>query len=552
MGSEPLDCTGLSGALREICDRLAKTEGVVADSLAAADARVVYAEENLVNFFLIWGSSLVLFMHAGFAMLSAGAVRTKNAKNILISITMDLTVCAIAWYLCGFAFAFGNDQGGFIGSSFWVGIDVGSTATGVSSFYFWLFQYCFAATSATIVSGAVAERARFDAYLLYSFYISFWVYPVVVHWVWGGGFLTLGNWSGKSLMQSGVVDFAGCGPVHMVGGLAGAIASKIMGPRIGRFDPESGKPLPIPGHSSPLATLGVFILWVGWIGFNCGSIINLAAPGAGPVAARAGVTTILSSATGALSAMFFAHYLTKEGDYDLGMALNGALAGLVSVTGCAAYVEMWAAVAIGFIGGIIYVSSSRFTLHTLKIDDPLDATPVHFFCGMWGLVAGAFFTNPNLLRFAFPSDDRVLGYPIQIPSGVFYGGNTYVTIVNGTETPGGDINGALVANAVVEIVCVIAWVTVFTTPFFLLLHKVGILRVPSDIEEMGLDVSHHGGEAYPGLFHAYGFDNDGNLKKPASAPAAVPAPAVATAAPPAAAPTTAVPPAAASGDIEKQ
>ena len=254
------------------------------------------SQVDVENFFLIWASSLVLFMHAGFAMLSAGAVRAKNAKNILLSTVMDLTVCALSWYVCGFAFAFGNDQGLFIGSSFWVGIGVGSTPDGTGSFYFWLFEYCFAATSATIVAGAIAERARFETYMVITFWMSFWVYPVIVHWIWGGGFLTLGSYT--SVMQSGVVDFAGCGPVHMIGGLAGAIAAKIMGPRIGRFDPETGQALPMPGHSSALATLGVFILWIGWFGFNPGSIINIQ-NGNGVMASRAAVTTILASSSAA-------------------------------------------------------------------------------------------------------------------------------------------------------------------------------------------------------------------------------------------------------------
>ncbi|KAH9260678.1 hypothetical protein BASA81_001145 [Batrachochytrium salamandrivorans] len=466
---------------------------------------------DMDNFFIVWASALVLFMHAGFAMLSAGALRSKNNRNILLSIIMDLCACALAWYLIGFAFAFGDDRGGFIGATNWVGIDVGSEPTGVLSFNFWLFEFCFAATAATIVSGAVAERCRFETYLLTSFYMSAWVYVVVVHWVWGGGFLTLGNHNGQSLMQSGVVDFAGCGPVHMVGGVAGAIGSKIMGPRMGRFDPSSGKPMPIPGHSSPLATLGVFVLWVGWMGFNCGSVLNLSG-GGGVVAARAGVNTILSSAMGALSSMFYGYFSSHDRDFDLGMSLNGALAGLVSVTGCCAYIEMWAAVCVGVVGGILYVSSSRFTLHVLKIDDPLDATPVHLFCGMWGIVAGAFFANPRLLAPHFvPTEANPI---MQVPSGVFYGGNTYVTKnLNGSETPGGDILGALVANAVVEIVCVVAWVGVFTIPFFSFFQYMGLLRVEADIEAMGLDASHHGGNAYPELFHAYEYNRAEELEK---------------------------------------
>lgn len=424
---------------------------------------------------------------------------------------MDICACALAWYLIGFAFAYGNDNGGFIGSSHWVGIEVGSKPTGKLSFNFWLFQFCFAATAATIVSGAVAERCRFETYLLTSFYMSAWIYTVVVHWVWGGGFLSLGNPLGQSLMQSGVVDFAGCGPVHMVGGVAGAIGSKIMGPRMGRFDADTGKPAPIPGHSSPLATLGVFVLWVGWMGFNCGSVLNLS-HGGGVVAARAGVNTILSSSMGALSSMVYGYLSSNDVDFDLGMSLNGALAGLVSITACCAYVEMWAAVCIGLIGGALYVASSRFTLHVLKIDDPLDATPVHMFCGMWGIVAGAFFSNPVLLAHVFHPTAEMPS--IEVPSGVFYGGNTYITKhLDGTSTPGGTIKGALVANAVVEILCILAWVAVFTTPFFAFFQYMGVLRVDAEIEAMGLDASHHGGNAYPELFHAYEYNRAEQLEK---------------------------------------
>jgi ammonia channel protein AmtB len=201
-------------------------------------------QSDINNFFILWAGSLVrfpqndvsitylnkvIFMHAGFAMLSAGAVRSKNTRNILLSISMDICVCAIGWYLVGFAFAFGQDKGGFIGTTYWVGIDVGSTPTGGTSFYFWFFQFAFAATAATIVSGAISERARFDTYLCTSAYMSVWCYPLVAHWVWGGGFLTLGNPTGHSIMSSGVVDFAGCGPVHMVGGVAGMMAAIFIG-----------------------------------------------------------------------------------------------------------------------------------------------------------------------------------------------------------------------------------------------------------------------------------------------------------------------------------
>ncbi|KAH9254601.1 hypothetical protein BASA81_007358 [Batrachochytrium salamandrivorans] len=461
---------------------------------ATADANgLIEAQQESTNhFFLIWGSSLVFMMHLGFAMLSAGAIRGKNNKNILLSIVMDLCCCAIGWFLLGYGFALGEDAGLFIGTTGFVGFDVGDMS-------FWLFQYCFAATSATIVSGAIAERAKFETYLATSTYMSIWVYPIVVHWVWGGGYLTLGK--STSIMSTGVIDFAGCGPVHMVGGVAGAVAAKIMGPRVGRFDPVTGKAVPIPGHSSPLATLGTFILWVGWFGFNCASALTLA-DGGGAVAARAGVTTILCSSAAALSSMFLSYLLSGRKEFDLTACLNGALGGLVSITGCCAFVEMWAAICIGLIGGIVYVLASRFTLHVLKIDDPLDATPVHLFCGMWGILAGAFFANPLLLEGLFNPDCEDVTCSAQVPSGVFYGGNTYMTkFGDGTSVMGGTMQGQLVATAFVEIGVVLAWVGGMTLPWFLFWNHLGLLRVDSDVELSGIDASSHGGSAYPENFY---------------------------------------------------
>jgi Amt family ammonium transporter len=279
----------------------------------------------------------------------------------------------------------------------------------------------------------------------------------------------------------------------VVGGALGAIASKIMGPRIGRFDPETNEPFDIPGHSSPLATLGVFILWTGWLGFNPGSVINITG-GNGSTASRAAVMTILSSASSALSALFLSHRLDSAREFDINIALNGALAGLVSVTASCAFIEMWAALAIGVMGGCVFLWARWFTLYKLRIDDPLDATAVHLFCGIYGVIAGAFFANPQLILPYFrPPSSGVA----EVPAGVFYGGNTFATLYpNGTIVPGGSTKGALVANAVVELTCILTWVTVCMAPLLYFFNRMEILRVAPDIELVGLDISHHGGQAY--------------------------------------------------------
>jgi Amt family ammonium transporter len=328
----------------------------------------------------------------------------------------------------------------------------------------------------------VAERATFEAYLTYSFFLSIWVYPVVVHWVWGGGWLTFGQ--PTSLLGVGAFDFAGDGPVHMVGGVAGAIGSKIIGPRIGRFDSD-GNPVDIPGHSSPLAFLGVFILWVGWFGFNSGSA--LAIVGNGLTAERAAVNTMLSSATGGLGSLFFSTLVKPGREWDINAALNGVLAGLVAITGCCPVVETWAALIIGLTGGIFYIGASAFTLKVLRIDDPLDATPVHAGLGMYGLIMGGFFASKQFMaeyRGEPESDDF---------AGVFYGGN-----------------GKLLACQIVEIVVIMAWVAAFIGPYFYFLKVMGWFRISTEAEEIGLDASSHGGAAYPELYEEA---RAGNMRK---------------------------------------
>jgi len=304
--------------------------------------------------------------------------------------------------------------------------------------------------------------------------LSIWVYPVVVHWIWGGGFLTAGP---DGLLGVGAIDFAGDGPVHMVGGVAGAIGAKLIGPRIGRYNAD-GELVEIPGHSSPLAFLGVFILWVGWFGFNAGSALSIV--GNGQVAERAVVNTMLSSAAGGLGGLFFRTAVWPGREWDITAALNGVLAGLVGITASCHVVETWGALIIGLCAGIFYILASRFTIRVMGVDDPLDATPVHMFCGGLGLLMTAFFANPD---FVLEWNDGYAESDRKTYSGIFYGGN-----------------GKLLAAQIVEILVVLCWVAAFITPYFGFLKYMGWLRVSPDQEESGLDDSHHGGSAYPEIY----------------------------------------------------
>ena len=327
------------------------------------------------------------------------------------------------------------------------------------------------------MSGAVAERARFEAYLMYAFFLTSWVYPNVVHWVWHAeGWLSATKEPiNDRLNDVGMIDFAGCGVVHMVGGLAGLAGAAVVGPRIGRFDPD-GRVRNISGHSAPLALLGVFILWFGWYGFNPGSAGGLTGGGY-LVAANCAVTTTLSAAGGCVTTLvilLIKNYMaTGHLVWDVIGAGNGALAGLVGITASCSVVEPWAAIVIGIIAGIVYVASSNFVVYVLRVDDPLDAIAVHAFCGMWGLLAVGVFADQDLMRDA--------GYVMPSNAGGF--------VMSG--------DGKLLVAAITGIVVITAWVLGHMIPFFIVMHLLGLLRVSSAEEHEGLDVSHHGGAAYP-------------------------------------------------------
>ena len=432
--------------------------------------------EGLNTFFLLFAGAAVFLMQSGFAMLCAGSVRQKNVKNIMLKNLLDACGGAIGFYTIGYAFAYGDQDPGnaFIGTSnFFLRNEDGSGYSYISFF----FQFAFAATAATIVAGTVAERCKMAAYLCYSVFLTGFVYPVVVHSIWSGnGFLTA--FTDEPFRGVGNVDFAGSGVVHMTGGATALVAAIVLGPRKGRFYDEDGNPLEtpaeFPAHSVALQILGTFVLWFGWYGFNPGSALVIDNSASAATAALCAVTTTLSAACGCATAMFFDSFMdarqTGEVSYDLTMAMNGALGGLVGITAGCSVVKPWAACVIGVISGLVYYGFSKFLIK-MKVDDAVDAIPVHFANGMWGVLAVGLFAERDLMGIA--------GYTT-VHAGWFYNGS--------------DANLLLVQF--VAVLWIIGWVFAVMTPFFLMLNALGMFRVDPLEEEVGLDISHHRGAAY--------------------------------------------------------
>jgi Amt family ammonium transporter len=418
----------------------------VEEPLAAESVQAV-----LDNIWILIAAVLVIFMQAGFALVEAGLTRAKSVANIMMKNLMDFVVGVLVFAAVGFAFAFGSGND-FIGTSGWF-LDPSEFSEGwgnLSLPTFFIFQVAFAATAATIVSGAMAERTKFKAYFIYSAVISAIVYPIVVHWVWGGGWL--------ANLDTPYHDFAGSGVVHMTGGVAALVGAAILGPRIGKYGAD-GKPRAIPGHSIPFAIIGCFILLIGWFGFNPGS--ELAADEfVGPIA----VTTLLAGVAGALVATLITWF--KDGKPDVAMAGNGLLAGLVGITaGCAA-VNNWGAVIIGAIAGAIVVGSVLF-FDRVRIDDPVGAVSVHGICGAWGVIAVGLFATED-------SDFW--------KQGLFFGGGTDQLV-----------------SQIIGVVSIAAFVAVAMAIVFFAIKAIVGLRVSPQEELEGLDVHEHG---YPG----YGID----------------------------------------------
>ncbi len=412
------------------------------------------AKFNADTLWVLVAAFLVFFMQAGFAMVESGFTRAKNAVNILMKNLMDFSMGSIAYWAIGFAIMFGAGNA-FMGTSGWFvpseALEAGA-ATNTSIFSAlewssvpthaaWLFQLVFAATAATIVSGAMAERTQFKSYLIYSVFITGIIYPIVGHWVWGGGWLS----------DLGMSDFAGSTVVHSTGGWLALTGAIVLGPRLGKYDSE-GKPRPIAGHNLPLAALGVFILWLGWFGFNPGSQM---AADAAPLASIA-VTTNIAAAAGAITAMITAWFFL--GKPDAGMSLNGALAGLVTITAGCASVSPTSAAIMGALGGIVVVLSVLL-LENLRIDDPVGAISVHGTCGALGTLLLGFFDSS---------------------SGVFAGGGF-----------------TLLWAQFVGVVAVLVWCLVTGFILFYAIKAATGLRVTQEEEQAGLDYEEHGASAYP-------------------------------------------------------
>jgi ammonium transporter, Amt family len=346
----------------------------------ADDAAPLTADTVQTNLNFVWtcvAAFLVFLMQAGFAMVEAGFTRAKNACNIMMKNLMDFSVGALAFWAFGFGLMFGASNGYFGHSDFFFSGATGDDAPW--NYAFWMFQVVFAATAATIISGAVAERTKFSAYMVYSAFVSALIYPIFGGWAWG----SLYHGSGW-LEGLGFIDFAGSTVVHSVGGWLALAGAVVVGPRMGKFD-KNGKVKPIPGHNIPIAALGVFLLWFGWYGFNPGSTTT----GDSSIAIIA-VTTTMAAAAGAVAAMLLTWM--KYGKADIGMTLNGALAGLVGITAGCANVSVPSSVLIGLVAGILVVFSVLF-FDKIRVDDPVGAVSVHGVCGAWGTLAAGLFDS---------------------------------------------------------------------------------------------------------------------------------------------------------------
>ncbi len=396
--------------------------------------------------FSIWfliGAALVFWMQAGFAMVESGFTRAKNAGNIIMKNLMDFCIGTVVFILIGFGLMMGEDLVGLIGKP---GFDI-FTAYADFDFSSFVFNLVFCATTATIVSGAMAERTKFISYCVYSAVISAVIYPIEAHWIWGGGWLS----------QLGFHDFAGSCAIHMVGGTSALIGAKLLGPRIGKFKRnEAGKVIKInafPAHNIPLAALGVFILWLGWYGFNGAAATSVEQMGS------IFLTTTVAPAIATVVCMIFTWL--KYGKPDVSMCLNASLAGLVAITAPCDVTDCLGAVVIGAVSGVLVVFGVWLLDHKLHIDDPVGAVAVHCLNGMWGTIAVGLFATPSA--------------PGSALTGLFYGGGF-----------------TLLGKQLLGMVSVLAWTAVTITLAFLLIKKAFGLRVSPEEEIRGLDQPEHG------------------------------------------------------------
>ena len=401
--------------------------------------------------FLI-GAALVFWMQAGFAMVEAGFTRAKNTGNIIMKNLMDFCIGTCTFILIGFSLLLGEDMVGLIGKP---GFDIFTSYADFDWSNF-VFNLVFCATTATIVSGAMAERTKFLSYCIYSGVISALIYPIEAHWIWGGGWLA----------QMGFHDFAGSCAIHMVGGISALIGAKILGPRIGKFTKDkSGKITKVnafPGHNLAIGALGVFILWLGWYGFNGAAATSVEQLGS------IFVTTTIAPAIATVTCMIFTW--VRYGKPDVSMCLNASLAGLVAITAPCDVTDAFGAIIIGIVAGLLVVFGVWFLDYVLRVDDPVGAVAVHCLNGIWGTISVGLFATTSA-----PGNDDLVG--------LFYGGGF-----------------TLLGKQLIGFAAVAAWTVVTITITFLVIRAVVGLRVTEEEEIVGLDAMEHGlASAYSGF-----------------------------------------------------
>ncbi len=403
---------------------------------------------GLDTMWVLVAAFLVFFMQAGFGMVEAGFIRAKNTSNILTKNFLDFCMASVGFFLVGYALMFGEGNL-FVGLTgfFMRGAE---SAADVPLPAFWLFQAAFCGAAATIVAGGMAERMKFPAYLVYSMIISAVIYPIIGHWIWGGGWLA----------QNNFMDFAGSAVVHTTGGVAALVGTMILGPRMGKYR-KDGSANVLGAHNIPIAALGVFILWFGWFGFNPGSTLGV---GDGSLIAIVAMNTNLAAAAGAIAAMVTVWIIV--GKPDLAMIMNGALAGLVAITAPCAFVGPWSSLLIGAVGGVLVVLAT-FGLDKIKIDDPVGAFPVHGVNGIWGTVSIGLFGR------------KAMGLA---GNGLFIDGSF------------GQLGIQLLGAFSVAIFTFVTMGIVF-----MIIKKTMGLRVSEEEEMRGLDIGEHGIDSYNGF-----------------------------------------------------
>lgn len=425
-------------------------------------------QESQSMIFAVWfliGAALVFWMQAGFAMVETGFTRAKNTGNIIMKNLMDFCIGTVMFILIGFGLLLGEDLFGFIGKP---GFDI-FTAYADFDWSNFVFNLVFCATTATIVSGAMAERTKFLSYCIYSAVISALIYPIEAHWIWGGGWLS----------QLGFHDFAGSCAIHMVGGISALIGAKILGPRIGKFTVENGKVTKVhafPGHNLPIGALGVFILWLGWYGFNGAAATSVEQLGS------IFLTTTVAPAVATVVCMIFTWI--KYGKPDVTMCLNASLAGLVAITAPCDVTDCFGAIIIGAVAGLLVVFGVWFLDYVLHVDDPVGAVAVHCLNGIWGTIAVGLFATTSA-----PGNDSI--------SGLFYGGGFH------------QLGLQLLGFAAVA-----AWTAVTITITFFVIKAIAGLRVSAAEEIVGLDKLEHGIETgYAGFMMPYSAEEIAEAKE---------------------------------------